>query len=67
MYSREDILVDFGGTGYLVDAVVGNRFGGYQPAGEDGYIEIGIIQRDIENIETYNDLDEIIRVFEKRK
>lgn len=52
VYNRENILIDFGGNLYLIDAFVGNDFGGYQPIGMDGKIQLAIVQREITDVFT---------------
>jgi len=61
VYSRENIFVDFGGNLYLVDAYVGNDFGGYQPIGMDGKIQVAIVQREITSIKRADDNLELYR------
>jgi hypothetical protein len=59
-YSRENILIDFGGEIYDVTAYVGNEYGGYQPVGDNGQIKLAIIQRIITKVTTEDD-EEIYR------
>lgn len=58
IYSRDNVNIDFGGVTYMIDAVVGNDFGGYQPIGLNGKIQLAIIQREITSICT-DDEDEL--------
>lgn len=64
-YSREGLLVDFGGASYEVDAVIGNDFGGYQPLGLNGKVQVSVIQREIESIQAYNDQGQLVEIFRR--